>query len=86
MFNFGGPGGSGVSTLPAFASDYAALRTRYDLVSFDPRGVGRSAPVKCESDSQLDAYFQQDATPDNSVERTRFLDRTKQGNHKSRPK
>ncbi|MGW2645371.1 alpha/beta hydrolase [Streptomyces sp. NPDC001393] len=80
VFNFGGPGGSGVSSLPAFASDYAALRTRYDLVSFDPRGVGRSAPVKCESDSQLDTYFQQDATPDDSAERTQLLDRTKQFN------
>ncbi|MER6024522.1 alpha/beta hydrolase [Streptomyces sp. NPDC001851] len=80
VFNFGGPGGSGVSTLPAFGADYAALGTRYDLVSFDPRGVGRSAPVKCESDAQLDAYFQQDATPDNSAERSALLDRTKQFN------
>ncbi|MFF7972072.1 alpha/beta fold hydrolase [Streptomyces sp. NPDC007905] len=77
VFNFGGPGGSGVTTLPAFGADYAALNTRYDLVSFDPRGVGRSAPVECESDAQLDAYFQQDATPDNSTERTQLLDRTK---------
>ncbi|MEU6775388.1 alpha/beta hydrolase [Streptomyces sp. NPDC046759] len=80
VFNFGGPGGSGISTLPAFGDDYAALRTRYDLVSFDPRGVGRSAPVKCESDAQLDAFFQQDATPDDSAERTALLDRTKQFN------
>ncbi|MEU6281212.1 alpha/beta hydrolase [Streptomyces sp. NPDC047028] len=80
VFNFGGPGGSGVSTLPAFGEDYAALRTRYDLVSFDPRGVGRSAPVKCESDSQLDAYFQQDATPDDSAERAQLLKRTKDFN------
>ncbi|GGW32773.1 peptidase [Streptomyces lucensis JCM 4490] len=77
VFNFGGPGGSGVSTLPAFAGDYAALRTRYDLVSFDPRGVGRSEPVKCLSDSQLDAFFQQDATPDDGAERTDLLKRTK---------
>lgn len=80
VFNFGGPGGSGVSSLPSFGSDYEALRARYDLVSFDPRGVGRSAPVKCESDSQLDVYFQQDATPDNSAERSQLLDRTKQFN------
>ncbi|MFF8402328.1 alpha/beta hydrolase [Streptomyces sp. NPDC014846] len=80
VFNFGGPGGSGVSTLPAFGEDYAALRTRYDLVSFDPRGVGRSAPVKCESDAQLDAFFQQDATPDDSAERTDLVNRTKQFN------
>ncbi|WEO95478.1 alpha/beta hydrolase [Streptomyces sp. FXJ1.172] len=80
VFNFGGPGGSGVTTLPAFGSDYSALRTRYDLVSFDPRGVGRSAPVECKSDAQLDVYFQQDSTPDNSTEVTQLLDRTKQFN------
>ncbi|MET8245634.1 alpha/beta hydrolase [Streptomyces sp. NPDC005202] len=80
IFNFGGPGGSGVITLPAFGQDYAALRTRYDLVSFDPRGVGRSAAVTCESDAQLDQYFQQDATPDDTAERTTFLNNTKQFN------
>ncbi|MEU5536047.1 alpha/beta hydrolase [Streptomyces sp. NPDC020362] len=80
VFNFGGPGGSGVTTLPAFGDDYAALNTRYDLVSFDPRGVGRSKPVECESDAQLDDYFQQDATPDDRAERTQLLERTKQFN------
>ncbi|MEV5387338.1 alpha/beta hydrolase [Streptomyces sp. NPDC052721] len=80
VFNFGGPGGSGVTTLPAFGADYADLRTRYDLVSFDPRGVGRSAPVECESDAQLDEYFQQDATPDDRTEQVQLLKRTKQFN------
>ncbi|MFJ2827574.1 alpha/beta hydrolase [Streptomyces sp. NPDC087263] len=80
VFNFGGPGGSGVTTLPAFGEDYAKLRTRYDLVSFDPRGVGRSAGVKCESDDQLDEYFQQDATPDDSAEREKLLEDTKSFN------
>ncbi|KUN27488.1 peptidase [Streptomyces antibioticus] len=80
IFNFGGPGGSGVTTLPAFGEDYAKLRTRYDLVSFDPRGVGRSAPVECLDDLQLDAYFQQDATPDDATERTKLLDNTKEFN------
>ncbi|MGW5496524.1 alpha/beta hydrolase [Streptomyces olivaceoviridis] len=80
VFNFGGPGGSGVTTLPAFGADYVALRTRYDLVSFDPRGVGRSAPVECESDAQLDEYFQQDATPDDRAEQVQLLDRTRQFN------
>ncbi|MBW8798702.1 MAG: alpha/beta fold hydrolase [Streptomyces sp.] len=80
IFNFGGPGGSGVTTLPAFGTDYAALRTRYDLVSFDPRGVGRSDPVECENDAQLDNYFQQDATPDTRAERTQLINRTRQFN------
>ncbi|MEU6104978.1 alpha/beta hydrolase [Streptomyces flaveolus] len=80
VFNFGGPGQSGVTTLPAFGEDYAKLRTRYDLVSFDPRGVGRSAPVECLDDEQLDTYFQQDATPDDAAERTELLDNTKDFN------
>ncbi|MEW2509592.1 alpha/beta hydrolase [Streptomyces sp. NPDC046870] len=80
VFNFGGPGGSGVTTLPAFGADYATLRTRYDLVSFDPRGVGRSAPVECEGDAQLDEYFQQDATPEDRAEQVQLVNRTKQFN------
>ncbi|MGW0373544.1 alpha/beta hydrolase [Streptomyces coeruleorubidus] len=80
IFNFGGPGGSGVTSLPGSAEDYETLRTRYDLVSFDPRGVGRSAPVICQNDQQLDAYFQQDATPDDAAERTELLENTKEFN------
>ncbi|WP_031109068.1 alpha/beta hydrolase [Streptomyces sp. NRRL S-146] len=81
IFNFGGPGGSGVTSLPAFAEGYEKLRTRYDLVSFDPRGVGRSDPVICENDQQLDAYFQQDATPDDDAERTQLVENTKEFNN-----
>ncbi|MGW0611084.1 alpha/beta fold hydrolase [Streptomyces sp. NPDC002788] len=80
IFNFGGPGGSGVASLPSFAEGYETLRTRYDLVSFDPRGVGRSEPVICENDQELDAYFQQDATPDDAAERAALLDNTTEFN------
>ena len=80
VFNFGGPGGSGVSVLPALGDTYETLRSRYDLVSFDPRGVGRSAGVKCVNDQQLDAYFQQDTTPDDDAERTALLDSAKEFN------
>ncbi len=34
----------------------------------------------CENDQQLDAYFQQDATPDDTAERTELLDNTKEFN------
>ncbi|MGX2994679.1 alpha/beta hydrolase [Streptomyces sp. JNUCC 64] len=80
VFNFGGPGGSGVTTLPAFENEYEKLRTRYDLVSFDPRGVGRSAGVTCESDERLDEYFQQDATPDDAAERRELVENTREFN------
>ncbi|MFC6555983.1 alpha/beta hydrolase [Nonomuraea cavernae] len=47
VFNFGGPGGSGVDILAQAAQAFGSLGTRYDLVSFDPRGVDRSAGVTC---------------------------------------
>jgi pimeloyl-ACP methyl ester carboxylesterase len=72
LFNFGGPGGSGITGLPSFAPDYEKLRTRYDLVSFDPRGVGRSDGVECKNDKQLDAYYAQDFTPDDTAEQQAF--------------
>ncbi|MEV0275377.1 alpha/beta hydrolase [Streptomyces sp. NPDC050610] len=68
VFNFGGPGGSGVATLPGFARDYEALRAGYDLVSFDPRGVGESSGVKCQSDKEIDDSNAIDATPDDNDE------------------
>ncbi|MEV7420252.1 alpha/beta hydrolase [Streptomyces sp. NPDC089919] len=77
IYNFGGPGGSGVATLPAAAKDYQRLRARYDLVSFDPRGVGRSAAVRCEDDKQLDAYYASDATPVGPAAEKTFVDNLK---------
>ncbi|WP_030912450.1 alpha/beta hydrolase [Streptomyces sp. NRRL F-5126] len=72
IFNFGGPGGSGVTGLPSFAKDYEKLRARYDLVSFDPRGVGDSAPVECENDKQLDSFYAMDSTPDTAAEKKAY--------------
>jgi pimeloyl-ACP methyl ester carboxylesterase len=44
----GGPGGSGVNEPSAVAAKLpAAVRDAYDLVGFDPRGVGQSSPVGC---------------------------------------
>ncbi|MGW6980703.1 alpha/beta hydrolase [Streptomyces sp. NPDC054932] len=74
VFNFGGPGGSGISTLPGAAKEYEALRARYDLVSFDPRGVGGSSPVLCESDKELDQYFTEDSSPETPEEEKAFID------------
>ncbi|MDT0342553.1 alpha/beta hydrolase [Streptomyces litchfieldiae] len=77
IFNFGGPGGSGVITLPAFGQDYADLRKRFDLVSFDPRGVGDSEGVSCLDDAELDAYFAADPVPGNARERRELTGRLK---------
>ncbi|MFC7807978.1 alpha/beta hydrolase [Streptomyces olivaceus] len=67
LFNFGGPGGSGVATLPGLAPDYDKLRARYDLVSFDPRGVGNSRAVRC-SDPALPDDSEVDDTPDDGAD------------------
>ncbi|WP_053680426.1 alpha/beta hydrolase [Streptomyces sp. WM4235] len=77
VFNFGGPGGSGITTLPGAAKEYDGLRQRYDLVSFDPRGVGRSAPVRCENDKQLDAYYASDSSPTTPEQEKVFVDNIK---------
>ncbi|MGY6022800.1 alpha/beta hydrolase [Streptomyces spinosirectus] len=47
VLNFGGPGAAGVSELAAGSEDFMGLTNNYDVVSFDPRGVGRSSPVSC---------------------------------------
>ncbi len=51
VFNPGGPGGSGLSYLTDALDTFPEeLRTRFDLVSFDPRGVGASSAYDCEID------------------------------------
>jgi pimeloyl-ACP methyl ester carboxylesterase len=47
LLNFGGPGGPGVSELATGGKDFMGLTNGYDVVTFDPRGVGRSSPVSC---------------------------------------
>ena len=49
FFNPGGPGGSGVDFLQGLGRDLYSdeVRARFDLVSFDPRGVARSTPLQC---------------------------------------
>jgi pimeloyl-ACP methyl ester carboxylesterase len=48
FFNPGGPGGSGVGMLESLYSLFpATLRARFDLVSFDPRGIGQSTDLQC---------------------------------------
>ncbi|WP_308402706.1 alpha/beta hydrolase [Streptomyces sp. AC550_RSS872] len=51
LINPGGPGGSGVDfALGAPDTFSPELLARFDIVGFDPRGVGRSNPVKCDMD------------------------------------
>ncbi|PJJ55430.1 alpha/beta hydrolase [Compostimonas suwonensis] len=59
LVNPGGPGGSGydfVMDSLDFATD-ATLQESYDIVGFDPRGVGRSSAVTCYDPAQMDTYL-----------------------------
>jgi pimeloyl-ACP methyl ester carboxylesterase len=64
LMNPGGPGASGVDELDYLASLLPdSVLSRFDIVSFDPRGVGRSAPVRCETGPQLDQYIHVNPAP-----------------------
>ena len=58
FFGEGGPGGSGIDELRGGApGKLPGLNARFDLVSFDPRGVGESTPVRCFSDDAEQQAF-----------------------------
>ena len=77
VFNFGGPGDAGTETLPGYAAQIpAAVRARYDLVSFDPRGTGKSRPVECIDDATADRLNAVDPTPNSDADLHAFYDGT----------
>ncbi|MDT5335341.1 MAG: hypothetical protein QOD90_846 [Mycobacterium sp.] len=65
MVNPGGPGASAVDTVAGMAASLADtdVTRRFDLVGFDPRGVGHSTPrVLCRTDAEFDAYRREPMT------------------------
>lgn len=69
VVNPGGPGAPGTTYAAAASRVFRGpLLQSFDIVGFDPRGAGRSAPVDCLSDSELDAYLAGDPTPDTPAE------------------
>jgi pimeloyl-ACP methyl ester carboxylesterase len=69
VMNFGGPGVAGTAALLADPEPFNTLRARYDLVAFDPRGVGESTPLNCRPGGQPLPYLSVDQTPDTPAER-----------------
>ncbi len=73
VINPGGPGASAVDFMERDVTGIPSeIRARFDLVAFDPRGVGRSAPVRCGTTAELDADYGVDPDPDTSAELTAF--------------
>src|SRR5712692_2475873 len=73
LMNPGGPGGSGVRFLRAFDPLLKNLNSRFDLVSWDPRGVGASSAVTCLDGPQLDAFLALDSVLDDQQEADAFF-------------
>jgi pimeloyl-ACP methyl ester carboxylesterase len=64
--NFGGPGGTAVDSVKSFgALLFETLNERFDIVGFDPRGVGQSdMPIDCHVNQETQGiYAQPFATP-----------------------
>jgi len=74
VVNPGGPGSSGVDY--AYNAEYIVspeILERFDIVGFDPRGVGQSAAIKCLNDAETDASFAADPKPDDEAEFALFI-------------
>jgi pimeloyl-ACP methyl ester carboxylesterase len=77
LTNPGGPGASGVSFLDAAEGFFGPeVLSNFDLVSWDPRGVGDSEPVRCLDD--LDSFYAVDRTPDDSADVNRNVEAAKE--------
>ena len=73
--NPGGPGGSGLDYARAGSGIVnEAVLDRFDLVGFDPRGVGESAPVTCLNGEEIDAFLAADGSPDTAAEEQRAVE------------
>ena len=69
VINPGGPGASGVEFLAGAVQVMpSSITDRFDLVSFDPRGVGASSPVSCIDDDDKAESLDGDLTPDDPDE------------------
>lgn len=71
FLNPGGPGGSGVEFVQ-FIQATSEVRDNFNLVGFDPRGVGYSDQIRCDDKRDLESYYQFDFYVNNEEEGRRF--------------
>jgi len=65
LTNPGGPGQAGIEFLTAIFTEFGdPVKRSYDLIGFDPRGVGASTPIFCLDDAAKDAFISADFPDD----------------------
>lgn len=69
LLNPGGPGGSGLEFVAGGVDLPATILDRFDIVGFDPRGVGASTGLPCGDDT-VPAFRRVDSTPDTPEEQS----------------
>lgn len=78
FMNPGGPGGAGTEALPAWLSLFPQeVQDRFDIISFDPRGIGDSTAVQCSSTEADENHFFRDLPqgfPVGSAQATSWID------------
>jgi len=77
LVNPGGPGESGIEFLRNDITSLSNLNKRFDLVTWDPRGVAASTPITCVDGAQLDAYLGLDTVLDDPQEKQASIDAAK---------
>jgi pimeloyl-ACP methyl ester carboxylesterase len=78
VFNPGGPGESGLQFLQDASNIFpVSLRSKFNLVSFDPRGTGSSDPLQCLTPDQIRAYLSITPVPRTSAQINQVVAATK---------
>ena len=74
LSNPGGPGEPGVDFVNSWSVEFVENLglEDFDIVGFDPRGVGRSEGLSCLSDQQNDKFIYLDYTPDDEDEQSLY--------------
>ncbi|MFI0980365.1 alpha/beta hydrolase [Streptomyces sp. NPDC021093] len=72
VYNPGGPGGSGLKfprRVVTKSKIWAGAAKAYDLVGFDPRGVGKSTPISCVDPQEYVKAPKADPVPDSEADK-----------------
>ena len=88
FLNPGGPGGSGISLIESNAElyksgDLSEVLANYDVIGFDPRGVGQSTPITCWTPEDVQAILAGQAEIPSLSTPGSAADIVAQGSHKA---